>query len=237
VDAVALKHIAFVVGQGEILGFAGVDGNGQRELAEALTGMRPWTHGTVSLHGKAIDHISTSSLADLGVALIPPDRHHDGLALDLSVEENLLFQAIDMPEFRRGPFVKRKAMSAYARQLAGDFDIRADDLSTPARSLSGGNQQKIVVARALARSPKLIVAVSPTRGLDVAATAYIHQRLRERRDAGCAIVLISTELDEVVALSDRVAVLSGGHIVDIVAPDTPRVTLGMMMGGGATVVG
>jgi ABC-type uncharacterized transport system ATPase subunit len=233
-DAVALKDIAFTIEAGEILGFAGVDGNGQSELAQVLTGLRRWTRGTVALGDHIVGRIRTSDLDTLGIVWIPPDRQREGLALDLSIEENLIFQAVDMPRFRAGPFIKRKALAAYARKLAEDFDIRAPNLAMKARSLSGGNQQKIVVARALAGQPRIIVAVSPTRGLDVAATAYIHQRLRDKVQRGSAIVLISTELDEVVALSDRIAVLSRGRIVDIVAPDTPRSALGLMMGGHAT---
>jgi simple sugar transport system ATP-binding protein len=231
-NAVALHDISFSVMPGQILGFAGVDGNGQSELAEVLTGLRRWTHGTVTFDGRDLAHLNAPDLDALGIAYIPPDRHREGLALDLSIEENLLLQAIDLPEFRVGPFVRRKKLREYAGKLARDFDIRSDDLRLPARSLSGGNQQKIVAARALAGKPKLLIAVSPTRGLDVAATAYIHDRLRERRDEGGAIILISTELDEIIELSNRIAVLSRGEIVDIVPPDTPRTSLGLMMGGG-----
>ncbi|MGO8672968.1 MAG: ABC transporter ATP-binding protein [Capsulimonadaceae bacterium] len=228
---IALRDIGFSVAAGETLGFAGVDGNGQRELAEVLSGLCRRMSGSVTLDGRPVARIRATDLAALGIALIPPDRNREGLALDLSVEENLLMQAAMLPEFRRGPFLRRAALSAYARRLAGEFDIRAASLRQPVRSLSGGNQQKIVAARALARRPRLIIAVSPTRGLDIAATAYIHRRLRESRDQGAAVLLISTELDEVIEQSDRIAVLFGGRIVDIVAPDTPRPTLGLLMGG------
>lgn len=236
INAVTLKDISFSIAPGQILGVAGVDGNGQEELVDALTGAHPWSTGAVTINGRKVDRIRSTELESLGIAFIPPDRHREGLALDLSVEENLLMQAVDMPEFRFGPFVRKRALREYARQLASDFDIRLDNIRQTAGSLSGGNQQKIVAARALAGKPKLLIAVSPTRGLDVAATAYIHESLRRRRDEGGAILLISTELDEVIDLSDRIAVMSRGEIVDIVAPDTPRTSIGLMMASSAPSV-
>ena len=232
-DAVALHEITFALRPGEILGFAGVDGNGQTELAEALTGLRPWTDGKIALEGNALQSLSPQALERRSIGFIPPDRHREGLALSLSVAENLMLEAARLPEFRQGVFLNRRKLRDWAAQTAQEFDVRAADLSAPAASLSGGNQQKIVIARALWRKPKLLIAVSPTRGLDVAATGYVHSRLRRRRDEGGAIVLISTELDEVVALSDRIAVLYEGRIIGIVPPNTPRETLGLMMGGRA----
>lgn len=230
-EAVVLREITFTLQPGEILGVAGVDGNGQTELAQALTGLRPWTGGTVRLAGVAVPRMRPQDLERHGVALIPPDRHREGLALTLSVAENLMLEAARLPRFRRGPFLKRRELRRFAEQTARDFDIRAEGLNTPAGALSGGNQQKIVIARALWRRPALLIAVSPTRGLDVAATAYVHGRLRERQAEGGAIVLVSTELDEIIALSSRIAVLYEGRIVGIVPADTPRETLGLMMGG------
>jgi len=180
-NAVTLRDISFSVSPGQILGFAGVDGNGQEELVDVLTGAQPWSTGSVTIDGAKIDPIRSTDLEALGIAFIPPDRHREGLALDLSVEENLLLQAVDMPEFRFGPFIRKRKLKEYAAKLADDFDIRLDDIRQPAGSLSGGNQQKIVAARALAGKPRLLIAVSPTRGLDVAATAYIHECLRRRR--------------------------------------------------------
>ena len=233
-DAVALRDITFTLQAGETLGFAGVDGNGQAELAEALTGLRPWRAGNLTLNGQAIPRLNPRDLERLGIALIPPDRQTEGLALSLSIADNLMLEAAHLPRFCRGPggmFLDRRGLAVFSAQLAHDFDVRATDLSLPARSLSGGNQQKIVIARALWRKPALLVAVSPTRGLDVAATAYVHEKLRQRQAEGGATVLISTELDEVIALSTRIAVLYEGRIVGIVPPDTPRETLGLMMGG------
>ena len=233
-DAIALQNISFTVQPGEIFGFAGVDGNGQAELAGALTGLRPWTTGDMTLNRQTIRRLSPRDLDRLSIALIPPDRHSEGLALPLSVADNLTLEAARLPRFRRGPgglFLDRHGLQRFARELARDFDVRATDLTLPARSLSGGNQQKIVIARALWRKPALLVAVSPTRGLDVAATAYVHDKLQARQAEGGATVLISTELDEVVALSTRIAVLYEGRIVGIVPPNTPRKNLGLMMGG------
>ena len=235
-DSVALHDISFTLQAGETLGFAGVDGNGQAELAEVLTGLRPKSAGEIVLRGIEISRLAPQDLERLGIALIPPDRHRQGLALTLSVADNLTLEAVNLPRFRRGPggiFIDRTKLRAFAAQLAADFDVRADDLSQPARSLSGGNQQKIVIARALWNKPDLLVAVSPTRGLDFAATGYVHGRLRERQAEGGATILISTELDEIVALSTRIAVLYEGKIVGSAPPDTPRETLGLMMGGRA----
>ena len=233
-NAVALRGLTFSLQPGETLGFAGVDGNGQAELASALTGLRPWTSGRMTLNGRDIARLRPRDLERHSIALIPPDRHTEGLALALSIADNLTLEAARLPRFRRGIgglILDRRALTAFAVELARDFDIRASDLTLPAGSLSGGNQQKIVIARALWRKPSLLVAVSPTRGLDVAATGYVHAKLRARAAEGGATVLISTELDEVIALSTRVAVLYEGRIVGIVSPDTPRETLGLMMGG------
>ena len=239
-DAVALSKITFSLGRGETLGVAGVDGNGQAELAGALTGLRAWISGEVVVNGQSLNRLSPRDLERLGIALIPPDRHTEGLALTLSVADNLTLEAAQLPRFRRGLgglFLDRRGLQTFAAELARDFDVRTDDLSLPARSLSGGNQQKIVIARALWRKPSLLIAVSPTRGLDVAATAYVHDKLRARQADGGATVLISTELDEVIALSTRIAVLYEGRIVGIVPPETPRETLGLMMGGKTAVGG
>ena len=235
-DAVALNGLTFSLLPGETLGFAGVDGNGQAELAGALTGLRPWTGGRMALNGRDIVRLRPRDLERYGIALIPPDRHTEGLALTLSIADNLTLEAARLPRFRRGIgglFLDRRGLAAFAAELARDFDVRTSDLTLPARSLSGGNQQKIVIARALWRKPALLIAVSPTRGLDVAAAGYVHAKLRVRAADGGATVLISTELDEVIALSTRIAVLYEGRIVGIVPPDTPRETLGLMMGGKA----
>ncbi|MDR3709401.1 MAG: ABC transporter ATP-binding protein [Capsulimonadaceae bacterium] len=219
-DEVALADISLEVAPGEILGIAGVDGNGQTELFEALARLRPFRAARFEMPpGRS------------GTALIPPDRRRQGLALSLSVAENLTLDAVHLPEYRRGPFLRRRALQELAARLAVEYDVRAVDLRQPAGSLSGGNQQKIVIARALWRSPRLLVAVSPTRGLDVAAAAYVHNRLRQARDGGAAVILISTELDEVQALASRIAVLYEGRIAGTLEPTASRDAIGLLMGG------
>ena len=230
-DEVALENITFALAPGEILGVAGVDGNGQTELFEALAGLRPFTAGEFALAGRSITRLSPPDLARYGVAVIPPDRHREGLALSLSVRDNLTMDAFRSRAFGRDPFLSRRRLRDLADHLARDFDIRATDLGLPAASLSGGNQQKIVIARALAKKPAILVAASPTRGLDIAATAYVHGKLRECQAAGSAIVLISTELEEILSLATRVAVLYSGRIMGILPPDSPREKIGLLMGG------
>lgn len=164
-------------------------------------------------------------------AFVPPDRHRQGLALSLSIAENLTLDAVHLSQYHTGPFLKRRALADLASKLAQDFDIRAADLNLPARSLSGGNQQKIVIARALWRSPSLLIVANPTRGLDVAATAYVHDRLRRAQQGGAAVLLISTELDEIFALSTRIAVLYEGRIAGHADAITSRELIGLLMGG------
>ncbi len=229
--AVGLAEVTFEVARGEIFGVAGVDGNGQQELAEALVGLRAWTAGEVRLNGEAVAALKASERAGRGIAFVPPDRRLEGLALTLSVADNLCLEAARERKFQRGPLLRTRALAGFAAELAGRFDVRASHLNAPAGALSGGNQQKIVLARALSGAPSLLVACSPTRGLDVAATAFVHFQMRQMADNGGAVVLISTELDEALALAGRIAVLYEGRFAGIVLPDTPRETLGLMLGG------
>ena len=222
-DEVALDGISLDILPGEILGIAGVDGNGQTELFEALAGLRKFRADEVVM-----------PLGRSAIAFVPPDRHRQGLALSLSVAENLTLDAVHLKDYHVGPFLRRRELAVLASKLAKDFDIRAADLNLPARSLSGGNQQKIVIARALWRSPRLLIVVSPTRGLDVAATAYVHEQLRRARDGGAAVLLISTELDEVFALSTRIAVLYEGRIAGRAEAGASREAIGLLMGGKTT---
>ena len=230
-DEVALQQISFSVAPGEVLGIAGVDGNGQTELFEALAGVRSFNADEFVLAGRPLSRLDPQMRRDLSVSVIPPDRHREGLALSLSVQDNLMLEAFNLPEVRTGPFMSNKKLRALADRLARNFDIRTSDMRLPAASLSGGNQQKIVVARALWQRPALLVAASPTRGLDIAATAYVHQKLRECQAQGTAIVLLSTELDEILALSTRIAVLYAGRIAGVVLPTAPREQIGLLMGG------
>nr|WP_281380192.1 ATP-binding cassette domain-containing protein [Armatimonas rosea] len=225
-----LNAISFTVAPGEILGFAGVDGNGQTELADCLSGMARPPQGEIRVGGQPLVPTPTA-VRDARIGVIPADRQKRGLALELTITENLTLGVQDSPEFRKSVFLKAKALRARAEQLIQRFDIRAEGPDAKASSLSGGNQQKVVIARALAGEPKIVVAVNPTRGLDVGAISYVHKALREAQASGAAIVLISTELDEVLTLSDRVAVLFDGKLMGIVSPETPREDLGRLMGG------
>lgn len=229
--SIALADINFTVHKGEILGVAGVDGNGQVELAQILIGERKISFGSIHMDGESIQNLDISKLNRLGISYIPSDRHAEGLALSLSIKDNLLLQNYAKREYRIGPFLKHSALRFTAHQLAVNYDIRTSSLEAPASSLSGGNQQKIVAARALSSNPKCIIALYPTRGLDVAASAYLHECLLKCRDAGAAVVLISNELDELIALSNRIAVMSKGRISGIVDADTPLKEIGLLMGG------
>ncbi len=199
----ALSDVAFTVAPGEIFGIAGVDGNGQAELAEVLSGLRRPDKGTVQVDGQSVP-FTPNGFRGAGVSVIPADRHKQGLALPLSITENVAFGVYDKREFRRGPLLLWPKLQQEAEGLIARFDIRAESARTPTRALSGGNQQKVVIARALSQNPKVVIAVNPTRGLDVGAIAYVHEALRQAQANGAAIVLISTELDEVLMLSARV---------------------------------
>jgi general nucleoside transport system ATP-binding protein len=183
--------------------------------------------------GEQLLTASPRAVRDAKIGVIPADRQRRGLALSLTLTENLTLGVQDSPEFRKSIFLKAGALRARAEQLIQRFDIRAESPDAKASSLSGGNQQKVVIARALAGEPKVVVAVNPTRGLDVGAIAYVHTALREAQAIGAALVLISTELDEVLTLSDRVAVLFEGKLMGIVPPTTPREELGRLMGGAS----
>jgi simple sugar transport system ATP-binding protein len=222
-DEVALDMISLKIAPGEILGVAGVDGNGQTELFEALAGMRQF---------RADEIVLPAGVS--AIAFVPPDRHRQGLALSLSVAQNLTLDAVHLAGYHAGPFLRRRALAELASKLASEFDIRSADLDQPARSLSGGNQQKVVIARALWKSPRLLIVVSPTRGLDVAATAFVHDQLRRARDGGAAVLLISTELDEIYALSTRIAVLYEGRIAGVVDAGASLESIGLLMGGKNT---
>ena len=227
----AIRDVSFQVRSGEILGIAGVDGNGQRELAEALTGLRRALSGRAVVKNQDITRLSIAQIAALGIAHIPQDRQTTGLALGFSVEENLALGIEPLRRHSRAGFLKAGKIREEALQLIADFDIRLRDSQQLVSSLSGGNQQKVVFARELSRNPDLLIAFNPTRGVDVNATDEIHRRLLERREAGAAILLISTELEEVYRLSDRIAVLYGGQFVGIVPPDTSRQVVGALMAG------
>ncbi|MCC6445530.1 MAG: ABC transporter ATP-binding protein [Armatimonadetes bacterium] len=227
----ALKGVSLEVRQGEIFGIAGVDGNGQPELAEALSGLARPTGGEIALKGVPVRHLTPDRLPQAGIACIPQDRQRTGLVLGMTVADNLVLEAHRERDYRCGPFLNISSLRRLAASLVEEFDIRTPGLDIAAASLSGGNQQKIVIARALRRRPDLLVAVNPTRGLDIGATEYVHRKMLEAREAGTAVLLISTELDEVLALSDRVGVMYAGRLMGIVPPDIPRDRIGLMIGG------
>ncbi|WP_089970101.1 ABC transporter ATP-binding protein [Lihuaxuella thermophila] len=228
----ALKGLDLEVRAGEIVGLAGVDGNGQTELIEAITGLRPVKSGMIQLKNRDITHFKPRKVTEAGVGHIPEDRHKRGLVLDFTVSENMVLQSYYQPPFSKGWAIQFAEVDQYAKRLIEEFDVRTPDEHTPIRALSGGNQQKAIIAREVDRDPDLLIAAQPTRGLDVGAIEFIHRRLVEQRDKGKAVLLVSLELDEIMKLSDRVAVINGGRIVGWVDPQkTTEEELGLLMAG------
>ena len=229
----AVNDVSFSVRGGEILALAGVQGNGQTELAEAILGLRPVIKGagSIEIHGKDVTTSSVREVLETGVAFIPEDRKKDGLVTEFSISENMMLNQSFKSRFTKGLNINFPARKSIATDLVERFDVRTPSIDTPAGKLSGGNQQKVVVARELSRNVDLLIASQPTRGVDVGSIEFIHEQIVAERDRGKAVILISTELDEVLALADRIAVMYRGKIVGIVGPDTPRETLGKMMAG------
>ena len=222
------------VAGGEIVCIAGVQGNGQTELAEALLGVTPTVRGRVLLDGHPITGRSPKQIIDVGLGFVPEDRKHDGFVGSFTVAENLVLNHFDEPPYARGIALDLGRIRANAEERVKEFDIRTQSVETPVSSLSGGNQQKVVLARELSRPLSALIANQPTRGVDVGAIEFLHSRLVAERDRGTAVLIVSTELDEVVALADRIAVMYRGKIVGIVPPDTSREVLGLMMAGVPT---
>ena len=229
----ALKNFSLKVHRGEILGLAGVDGNGQTELVEALTGLRKVESGSILFKGRDITHDDIHSRVMAGMAHIPEDRQKRGLVLDYSMEDNFILEIYGLPPYSRNGFLNRKAIRKHAEKLIQDFDVRSGQGAlSVGRMLSGGNQQKAIVGREIDHDPDLLLAVQPTRGLDVGSIEYIHKRLVEQRDNGKAVLLVSLELDEIMDLSDRIAVISHGELTGIKLPkDTNESEIGLMMAG------
>ncbi len=229
---VSVDGVSFEVKGGEVLGIAGVQGNGQTELVEALTGLAQPQSGQVMINGEDFTGASPRRITEAGVAHVPEDRQADGLVLPFPVEDNLILNTYYLPPFSRGVVLQEGKIRKSADQRIKDFDIRTPGARTPAGSLSGGNQQKVIVAREFSRPIKLLIAAQPTRGLDVGSIEYIHSRLIQKRDDGCAILLISTELDEILGLSDRIAVMYRGEIVETLdASQATKEGLGLLMAG------
>jgi simple sugar transport system ATP-binding protein len=231
---VALHDVSLHINRGAIIGIAGVDGNGQAELAELLLGILPPIQGAIRVQGRAIHSPTPAQLRAAGVALIPHDRRHEGLALSLSIEENLLLNSQVLSALTPGVHFSPRAMRRFAEQQMTRFSIRAASPAQLVSSLSGGNQQRVVIARELAQDPSLLIAANPSRGLDVGATTYVHQTLRAHAQRGAGVLLISTDLDEVTALSARVYVLYQGRLLGPVPAISDRSTIGQMMTGAQT---
>jgi simple sugar transport system ATP-binding protein len=229
--AVVVDGLDLEVASGEIVCVAGVQGNGQTELAEALLGVLPVAAGTVELDGRPLTHVQPRQTIDAGLGFVPEDRKHDGFVGTFSVAENLVLNSYGGPPYAKGIALNLGQIRGNAQLRVGEFDIRTESIDTPCSSLSGGNQQKVVLARELSRPLSVLVASQPTRGVDVGAIEFLHKRLVAERDRGTAVLIVSTELDEVAALADRVAVMYRGRIVGIVPPDTSREVLGLMMAG------
>lgn len=229
----ALKSFSLSLQAGEILGIAGVDGNGQSELIEAITGLRSIESGTVTLNGQALNDLSIRQRNDSGIGHIPEDRQKRGLVLDYTLEENLILEVYNRQPYSKSGLLQPAAISKHTEHIIQSFDVRSGTGgSSIVRSMSGGNQQKAIIGREIERDPDLLIAVQPTRGLDVGSIEYIHKRLVEQRDKGKAVLLVSLELDEVMNLADRIAVINNGELVGIVnASETNERELGLMMAG------
>ncbi|MET4782076.1 ABC transporter ATP-binding protein [Glaciihabitans sp. UYNi722] len=226
-----VNDVSFEVRAGEILAIAGVQGNGQTELTEAILGLQPRVTGSISLDGAELRRASVRTVLDAGVGFVPEDRGEDGLIAEFTIAENLMLDRSDKPPFVKAGSLQLGALAEFAEEKVKEFDIRAQGIGTHAGRLSGGNQQKVVLARELSRDLRLFVAAQPTRGLDVGSIEFVHTRIVATRDAGTPVIVVSTELDEVVALADRIAVMYRGGIVGIVPGNTPREALGLMMAG------
>ncbi|HEY3542239.1 MAG TPA: ABC transporter ATP-binding protein [Gaiellaceae bacterium] len=228
----AVRGVSLTVRGGEIVAVAGVDGNGQTEMIDALTGLRSATSGRIVVGGRDRTHASAHELLQSGLGHIPEDRHRRGLVLEFSLAENLvLHDYANQPYARRG-FLNPRRIVQTARRLLSEFDVRGGNAATPASALSGGNQQKVVIAREVERDPRVLIAAQPTRGLDVGAIEFVHRRLVEQRDAGKGVLLVSLELEEVLSLADRILVIYEGRIVGEFGPDATEEELGIAMTGG-----
>ncbi len=229
----AVKDVTFNIRGGEIVCLAGIEGNGQTELAGAITGLEKQSSGTVILKGKDITRAKIRDRSEFGMSHIPADRHKHGLVLDYNLQNNMVLQRFRDSEFQSSGFIKKKAVREYSDRLIKQYDVRCGQGSdTITRSMSGGNQQKAIIAREIDKKPDLLIAISPTRGLDVGAIEYIHKQLVAQRDAGKAVLLVSLEMDEVMNLSDRILVMYEGEIVGELDPKkTNNVELGLYMSG------
>ena len=229
----AVKDLSLDVRAGEIVGIAGIDGNGQSELIQAITGLRKVKSGSITIKGEEVVGLSPRKITEMQVSHVPEDRHRDGLVLDMMLSENMALQTYYKEPLSKNGILNYNNITSYARKLMEEFDVRAANETVPASALSGGNQQKAIIAREIDRNPDLLIVSQPTRGLDVGAIEYIHKRLIEERDKGKAVLVVSFELDEILNVSDRIAVIHDGKIQGIVTPaETNKQELGILMAGG-----
>lgn len=229
----AVKNLSLDVRAGEIVGIAGIDGNGQSELIQAITGLRKIESGSVELKGQSIVGLHPRQITEMSVGHVPEDRHRDGLVLEMMISENIALQTYYKEPLSKKGILNYTNIIGYAKQLMQEFDVRAASEIVPASALSGGNQQKAIIAREVDRNPDLLIVCQPTRGLDVGAIEYIHKRLIQERDNGKAVLVVSFELDEILNVSDRIAVIHDGKIQGIVTPETTnKQELGVLMAGG-----
>lgn len=227
-----VKSLNLDVKAGEIVGIAGVDGNGQSELIETITGLMKKDSGSITLNGKEISVLMPRKITESGLGHIPQDRHKHGLVLDFPIGQNIVLQTYYQKPYSNNGILNQKEMDIQAKKIIEEFDVRTPSMHTPARALSGGNQQKAIIGREVDRNPDLLIAAQPTRGLDVGAIEFIHKRLIEQRDNGKAVLLISFELDEILNVSDRIAVIFDGQIIATVNPkETTEQELGLLMAG------
>ena len=229
----AVKELSIDVRAGEIVGIAGIDGNGQSELIQAITGLRKVKSGSIKIKGQEVVGLSSRKITEMNVSHVPEDRHRDGLVLEMMLSENIALQTYYKEPLSKNGVLNYNQINSYARKLMEEFDVRAANEIVPASALSGGNQQKAIIAREVDRNPDLLIVSQPTRGLDVGAIEYIHKRLIGERDRGKAVLVVSFELDEILNLSDRIAVIHDGKIQGIVKPsETNKQELGVLMAGG-----
>ena len=229
----SVRGVSFQVRAGEILGVAGVQGNGQTELCEALIGLLPST-GSVRLDGADLSHASTRARLEAGIGYVPEDRSEDGLVADFSVADNLVLDVYDRPPYASGLALNLDAIRDSAATKVEEYDVRTTSVETPAGTLSGGNQQKVVVAREMSRDVKFLMVSQPTRGLEVGSIEFVHKRIVAQRDEGIAVLIVSSELDEIYALADRIAVMYEGRIVAFCPPTIAEQELGLLMAGEGT---
>ena len=229
----AVKNLSLELRAGEVVGIAGIDGNGQSELIQAITGLRKVKSGSIKIKGKDVVGLRPRQITEMKVVHVPEDRHRDGLVLDMMISENIALQTYYKEPLSKNGILNYPNITSYAKKLMEEFDVRAASEVVPAKALSGGNQQKAIIAREIDRDPDLLIVSQPTRGLDVGAIEYIHKRLIQERDNGKAVLVVSFELDEILNVSDRIAVIHDGKIQGIVTPETTnKQELGILMAGG-----